>query len=219
MAVAHGWRLASAGIVWMCAIQFFIAQIVVQSRWTTPYSLATNYISDLGNTTCGVYAGSGAFVCSPWYVVMNVSFALQGVIIALGTVLARPALDHGRTSAWIGMLLGITALGMVGVGAFPEDVNHGAHVISAATQFITGNTAMIVFGCAARHRTRWGLFSRISILLGALGLAATGLFPQGYGLGLGVGGMERIAAYTLPVWLIGAGALLIRQSGGASSPN
>jgi len=53
-------------IVWIAAIQFFIAQIVVQSAWTTPFSLTANYISDLGNTTCAPYpAGSTMYVCCP----------------------------------------------------------------------------------------------------------------------------------------------------------
>lgn len=211
IAFVHEQRLRIAGVVWMCAVQFFVAQAVAQSRWTTPFSLATNYISDLGNTTCGVYTGTGAFVCSPWHAVMNVSFVLQGVIIALGTVLARPAFAHGCTSNWVSVLLGITALCMVGVGLFPEDVNYRMHVISAGTQFITGNTAMLVFGIAARHGRHWRLFSSFSICFGVLGLAATGLFAQGYGLGLGVGGMERVAAYTLPLWLIAAGALMAKQ--------
>jgi hypothetical membrane protein len=208
VAFVHERRLRIAGGVWMSAVQFFVAQAVAQSRWTTPFSLATNFISDLGNTSCAVYAGSNAFVCSPWHTVMNASFALQGIIIAVGTVLARPAFAHRRACNWVGVLLGITALSMVGVGLFPEDVNHGAHVISAGTQFITGNTAILVFGIAARHGTQWRMFSSFSICFGALGLAATGLFAQGYGLGLGVGGMERIAAYTLPIWLITAGALM-----------
>ena len=62
-------------IVWMLAIQFFIAQIIVQSAWTTPFSLTANYISDLGNTTCGPYpVGSSMYVCSPWHAGMNASF-------------------------------------------------------------------------------------------------------------------------------------------------
>src|SRR4029450_761647 len=72
-------------IVWILAIQFFIAQIFVQSAWTTPFSLTANFISDLGNTTCGPYpAGSGNYVCSPWHAGMNTSFIVFGVIILLG---------------------------------------------------------------------------------------------------------------------------------------
>ena len=68
----HRRQLATAGIVWMSAAQFFVAQAVTQSRWTTPFSLATNYISDLGNTECAPYPrGSDNFVCSPWHAAMN----------------------------------------------------------------------------------------------------------------------------------------------------
>jgi hypothetical protein len=104
-------------------------------------------------------------------------------------------------------------------GAFPEDVNYGAHVLSAGAQFIAGNTAMVVFGSATHNAARWGVFSWVSVCLGVVGLVATGAFAQGYGLGLGVGGLERVAAYTLPVWLIAAGVLLVRQSVTAAPPN
>ncbi len=65
----------TAGIIWICAAQFFVAQVIVQSRWTTSFSWATNYISDLGNTKCGFYpAVTDSYVCSPWHTLMNLSF-------------------------------------------------------------------------------------------------------------------------------------------------
>ncbi len=205
-------RVTAAGAVWVCAAQFFLAQIIVQSRWTTPFSLATNYISDLGNTACGLYpAVTGKYVCSPWHTLMNVSFVLQGVIILAGAVLARPAFAGLRRVGPVFPLLVVTALGMVGVGMFPEDVNNGAHVMSAATQFVTGNGAMIAFGLAGRRVKRWRAFAAFSITFGVTGLLATALFAQGYGLGLGVAGLERVAAYTLPVWLMTAGAMMVRH--------
>src|SRR6266542_5921607 len=76
-------------IVWMLAIQFFIAQIIVQAVWTTPFSLTTNYISDLGNTACGPYPAGPRimYVCSPWHAGMNASFIVQGLIILVGAAL------------------------------------------------------------------------------------------------------------------------------------
>jgi hypothetical membrane protein len=211
----RGNRLTGAGVVLIGAAQFFVAQVIVQWRWTTPFSLATNFISDLGNTTCGLYpAVGGAYVCSPWHALMNVSFVLQGVIILAGAALGRAAVE-GLRGGWVVLaLLVVTALGIAGVGVFPEDVNNGAHVISAGTQFVTGNAAMIVFGAGARRAGRWRAFGAVSIALGVAGLLATGLFVQGYGLGLGVAGMERVAAYTLPVWLIASGALLVKLNSG-----
>ena len=208
-------RVTAAGAVWVCAAQFFFAQVIAQSRWTTPFSLATNYISDLGNTTCGLYPTvGGKYVCSPWHTLMNVSFVLQGVIILAGAVLARPPFAGMRRAGPVFALLVVTALGMVGVGLFPGDVNNGAHVMSAGTQFITGNGAMVVFGTAANRVRRWRAFAAFSITLGVTGLLATLLFAQGYGLGLGVAGLERVAAYTLPVWLMTAGVLMVRHQVG-----
>ena len=83
-------------VVWICAVQFFVMQAVVQSAWTSPFSLIHNFISDLGNTVCGPYpAGSGRFVCSPWHAAMNASFALQGVLIAAGVLLVLAAFPPG----------------------------------------------------------------------------------------------------------------------------
>src|SRR5919199_3844402 len=161
-------RVTAAGTIWVCAAQFFLAQVIAQARWTTPFSLATNYISDLGNTTCGLYpAVTGQYVCSPWHTLMNVSFVLQGVIILAGAVLARPAVEGPRRAVLVFPLLVVTALGLVGVGLFPEDVHNGAHVLSAGTQFITGNAAMIVFGVAGQRVGRWRAFAALSITFGS----------------------------------------------------
>ena len=69
---------------------------------------------------------------------------------------------------------------------------------------------MLVLGLATRQRDAWRPHALFSMCLGIAGLAATALFVEGYGLGLGVGGMERVAAYTVPVWLITSGELLVR---------
>src|SRR5688500_12164461 len=92
-------------IVWLLAIQFFIAQIIVQSAWTTPFSLAANYISDLGNTTCGPYpVDSTMYVCSPWHAAMNASFFALGVIILVGAALVYRAFPAGHVRT-IGLVL------------------------------------------------------------------------------------------------------------------
>src|SRR3954468_21014564 len=85
-------------LIWILAIQFFIAQAIVQAAWTTPFSLTANYISDLGNTTCGPYpVESNMYVCSPWHAGINASFIAQGVIILAGIALISGAFPAGRT--------------------------------------------------------------------------------------------------------------------------
>src|ERR1035438_2403583 len=44
---------------WALSIAFFVNQAIVQAASARPYSLATNYISDLGNTACGSYSAGG----------------------------------------------------------------------------------------------------------------------------------------------------------------
>ena len=213
-------RIRAAGVVWMCAVQFFVTQIVVQSVWTSPFSLATNFISDLGNTTCGNYPDvGGTYVCSPWHALMNVSFSLQGVIILVGAILARSVFRRERSRSLVFVLFILTGLGMIAVGLFPEDVNNNGHVIGAGVQFVTGNTALAVIGMTGRRvNLKRGWFVA-STVLGLTGLAATLLFVSGYGLGLGIGGMERVAAYTFPIWLIAAGILFITKVSREAKPS
>ncbi|PZG06611.1 hypothetical protein [Nonomuraea aridisoli] len=53
----------------------------------------------------------------------------------------------------------------------------------------------------------WSLFT------GAVGVAATALFLSGQFLGLGLGGMERLAVYTIVVWaaVLGVATVVSRQ--------
>ena len=198
-------------LVWILAIQFFIAQIIVQSAWTTPFSLTSNFISDLGNTTCAPYPiGSANYVCSPWHALMNASFIALGVIILAGALLTWRAFPPTRTRTLGLALLALAGPGPILVGLFPENVNITPHTIGAAAQFVGGNLGIVVLGIAlaTSHRTPLAIFS---IILGIAGLLATVLFVSGNYLGLGIGGMERIAAYTVPLWLIVAGVSILRS--------
>jgi hypothetical membrane protein len=196
-------------VVWICAVQFFVLQAVVQLGWTTPFSLMQNFISDLGNTSCGPYPpGSGRYVCSPWHAWMNASFVLQGLIIAAGAVLVPQAFPRGiaRPAGVLCLVLG--GIGNVAVGVFPEDVNFTGHELGASAILILGNLGMIPLGISlARARRRF--LALYSIVSGVIGLLATGLFVSGHFLGIGVGGMERVAAYALPLWLISAGVSFV----------
>jgi len=149
-------RLGS--IIWILAVQFFIAQVVVQSAWTTPFSLKQNFISDLGNTTCAPYPpDSSSYVCSPWHAWMNASFVLLGLIILSGGGLLRSAFPPG----WFRMV-GLTILlfagaGIILVGLFPENDNIRLHRIGAAGHFVLGNLAMAMLGIALIVRNEHGV--------------------------------------------------------------
>lgn len=199
---AGGWAFASA-------VQFFVAQGVVQSAWTTPFSFATNYISDLGNTVCAPYpVGSPSYVCSPWHAGMNASFIVMGLSVLAGVLLLRRAFGAGWA---IGAGLALVALagpGYILVGVYPENVNHPPHYLGAALNFAGANLGLVVLGAAMLRGRR--AFGARTTAAGLVGFVATLLLVTEHWLGLGEGGMERVAAYPLPLWMIVVGMHTLR---------
>ena len=213
----RGVRLGA--IIWILAVQFFVAQVVVQLAWVTPFSLTQNFISDLGNTTCGPYPlDSNMYVCSPWHAWMNFSFVLLGLIILVGGALVRTAFPPGTFRAAGLTFLALAGIGIIAVGVFPEDVNIRYHRLGAAAHFVLGNLSMVALGISLRQSRRPAL-AVYSIVSGVVGLLATALFISDHYLGLGIGGMERLAAYPLPLWLIAAGISFARNVQARPSDN
>lgn len=201
-------KAALGALLWASSIQFFVTQVIVALGWDTPYRLTARYISDLGNTACAPYpVGSATFVCSPWHAGMNASFLVLGVTMAVGAVLLAGAFRAGWLRAAGVMLIVLAGAGVLVVGLFPENENIAAHTLGAGLNFVCGNLGMIALGLAGTGSPR---VDRISQAMGGLGLAGTILFVEGAFLGLGQGGMERVAAYPLTVWLTGAGLHFLR---------
>jgi hypothetical membrane protein len=196
-------RIRAGAVAWLLAMQFFLAQAIAQSAWRTPYSLTRNVISDLGRTSCGDAA------CSPLHGVMNGSFVIVGLTMALGAVLARGAFIAGWRRTFAVLLFIAAGLGVVMVGVYPENEQAGRHVAGAALNFVCGNAALVLFGLAADARIR--AFGACSILGGAAGLAAALLLALKVDFGLGPGALERICAYTIAIWQIAAGGWLLKR--------
>ena len=193
-------------LLWILAVQFFIAQVVAASAWKAPFNLSVRNISDLGNTAC---AADPSGICSPWHAVMNASFVLIGVTMAAGAFAARAAFLPGwRRGAAIGLFT-IAGVGVILVGFYPENEDSTRHVLGAAVNFLTGNLALMLFGLALPEPGRRGL-TWFSVVVGAIGLAASVLFGRGVDFGIGRGAMERVAAYPMAIWQITAGIVLMR---------
>lgn len=190
-------------MLWTACLQFFFAEQAVRLGWKLPYSFAENYVSDLGATACS------ALVCSPWHVLMNCSFVLQGLLITGGVVLTW---WQWNRLARTGMcLLIICGLGVVVVGLVPEDVNGGLHRIGAALHFLGGGLGMIAVGFSLR---RW--FGWISVATGIAVVAATVALTKAGGVWaeeVGTGTLERVAAYGIAGWMVAVGSYLYRRIG------
>lgn len=199
-------------LAWIVTLQFFVVQGVVQAAWTTPFSLAHNMISDLARVTCGpLYRAPGIDVaCSPWHALMNASIILNGILIPAGAYLTRSALPAQRLMSIALLMIALTAPGHVAVGLFPSDTGPTMHLLGAGLILVLGNPGIVLAGLALWQRHR--ALAVASLILGLGGIAGTLLFLYESGAGIGLGGMERIAFYPLPLWcgVVGAAALRLK---------
>jgi hypothetical membrane protein len=197
-------------LCWAAAAPLFLAaNVVVGLAWDDPaFSWATNNISDLGNVTCGVWDTTRPrYVCSPMHNTMNVAFVLTAALLIAGLVLNWRMREPGRMIRWGWwlMLFGSAGLGLA--GAFPADSDENLHLLGAVLVFGCGNAGLLAAGCA-REGTLPARLRPATLTLGVLGVAGSILFIAQQEVGLGVGGMERVAVFPLPVWACYVGCFL-----------
>jgi hypothetical membrane protein len=129
----------------------------VAARWAPPYSVSRNTISDLGNTACRAYGGR--LVCSPLHGVMNASFITLGVTMMVGSVLILRQLGRSRGAAVGLAAMTISGLGVIMVGAFPENSVPAWHGIGAGVTFVVGPLGILLLGRSLSLRAPMGLSS------------------------------------------------------------
>lgn len=192
-------------IFWLLAVQYFVVQVLVASAWPKAYDLKSNLISDLGAVaTCGEF--DGRFVCSPLADLMNLSFMVFGVTITAGAVLIYREFKRTKLSKTAFVLMAISGLGTVMVGAFPEDTMPVLHQIGAVLALLLGNVAIVLLAASLRGiRAAFRIYTYAS---GGLSIIAFVLFISGIHFGLGDGGMERVISYPFTVWMMLFGAYM-----------
>jgi hypothetical membrane protein len=202
-------------VLWIVnTIQYGAAQLVVAAAWHTHYSWTGNYISDLGNTQCGPFAvhGTPTYVCSPLHAVMNGSFVLSGVLTLVGTILLWRSWPPSRRTTVALVLWLVAGVLKVVVGLAPENTISGLHLLGAANLPLL--SVAIVLLSSAIHRTRRGL-AIFGLVVGSVGLAGAILSTaaqtagSALDLGLGNGGMERLAGYPGNAWMTVVGLAVV----------
>ncbi len=214
---AHRGKIVVGGVAWILStVVFFIAQFVAAAAWHhPPYSWSGNYISDLGNTKCGLFAvphGTKALVCSPRHTEMNVGFIVNGALFLLGAVLLRfawPPVSHSRVAV---VLFVIAGVGKIVVGLVPENTRIGLHLLGALNIPIV--CVAVIFLSLALRPVSPGL-AAVGLVLAVIGLVGTVLSSAGqFGsdslyLGFGVGGMERVSDYPMSLWTLLMGCVVV----------
>jgi hypothetical membrane protein len=141
------------------------------------------------------------------HVLMNVSFAVQGLLILGGLVLLRPALT-GRGAQVATAMLAVAAVGVVIVGLFPLGDDDTWHRFGAALYLLGSGVGLVGLAYAVRPRSE--VLGTVLALLGLVATAATVFYLAAVTDFLGEGGTERAAVYPLPIGLALAAAALLR---------
>lgn len=191
-------------ISYVSTLQYFVIQFLVSLRWSPPYGLRRNTISDLGNTACGKF--NGRRICSPLHSLMNVSFVLLGVAMITGSALIYCSCKSTRGRAFGFSSMAIGGIGAVMVGVFPENSISALHGIGAALPFLVGNIGVLVLGFTLEMPVAMRLYTWLT---GAVALLSLIFYASGHFLGLGEGGIERMVAYPQTLWLIVLGTYLL----------
>jgi hypothetical membrane protein len=199
-------QVVFGGFCWLLTLTFFVGQIIAQSQMSTPYSLATNEISDLGVTTCGPVTvfTYHAIVCSPLHTVMNGTFIVTGLLFLLGIIGTCRAWPRRRLTIWGLAFLALAGTGEILAGLAPENVNPGLHVFSALLGIPGASIGLLLLGTAVWRGQRWvGIFS---LLCGTVGLFGFFIAPS---TGLAIGVAERLASSPTVVWMMALGGFLL----------
>ncbi|MEV8309986.1 DUF998 domain-containing protein [Streptomyces flavidovirens] len=150
---------------------------------------------------------------------MNTSFVLHGVLLLVGTLLTGAGWGRGRISVITRFLFVVNAGGWVLVGLVPADIDEDLHVLGALLVMGLGNIGLVCAGFAARD-SLFGRLRSFSLSIAAAAVAATWMFFGRQDPGIGLGGLERIAAFAAGAWtlVMGLALLNVHRSDNAGTP-
>ena len=176
---------SKAGALLFVGVAQFGILIIMAEAVSPTYSVADNYISDLGK----IFPNSA--------VIFNPSIFFLGITILASAFFLNKAFRWKPGT----VLYVIAGVGPVGVGLFPEGSPFGLHSIFSLVTFVfIGLTAIAMAKFERRP------LSFFSIALGVLTLSALALYVPGGGvtygstLGIGPGGLERLIVYPVLMW-------------------
>ena len=190
------WTMTSTDTVYAGALLFSGSTILILAMMIAEaiypgYSIAQNYISDLG-------VGSTAPIFNTAIILYGAGVIAAVYLLHRDCTIPSPAL----------IVLGLSGAGAAGVWFFPETFP-APHYVASATAFLGGGVAVLLIARSLR-----GPFRYLSALLGCLALIALMFFALDQHAGIGPGGMERLVAYPLILCSAGFGCWLMAQAEG-----
>ncbi len=169
------------------SIQFLVA-ITIAEMLNPGYDVLRRPVSDLG---------VGNFP-----IIFTMSIILYGIAGIIASFFIYKLVRDSHFS----LALVIASFGTCFIGIFNESFGP-LHIFSSGISLTFGAIATLIF---SRHLSR--PFSYYSVFTGLLSLAGLLLYVTGVYLGIGNGGMERIAIYPLIIWAGVVGSLMLAKS-------
>lgn len=142
---------------------------------------------------------------------MNASFVLTALLLIVGFVLTWRLLCRGAAARVAVWLLLLASVGYALAGAYPADVDENLHFLAALLILVVGNVGLPLAAFAPAG-TVLGRIRPLTLVAGLVALGGSVLFLTQQSLGIGVGAMERVAAFPFPVWASFLGVFLLVTS-------
>ncbi|WP_186764253.1 DUF998 domain-containing protein [Arthrobacter yangruifuii] len=217
-------RLRLGAALWTLCLLTFPTQVIAAAQWPNPYSWSSNFISDLGVTSCRIFdAGTRVerYICSPGHLLANGSTIANGALMAVGAILLWSVWPRQRTGKTAMFFLAAGGLLVMLVGFLAWDIHPGAHDAVALAQALMQwiGMAFLAFALKGSTAARWA--SALTMASLALSIAGFVLFIDaisgGPSISLGLGVTERLAFDTLTIWGAVLGVILLMTTLGHRS--
>ncbi|MCF2571233.1 DUF998 domain-containing protein [Brevibacterium sp. UCMA 11754] len=214
---------ATAAICWILAgVVYLLAEALAASAFPD-YSYAMNYISDLGVPDVEMLGDRA--INSPLHVFMNIAFLVHGFLFVTASIYtargSRLPLRLPIIALGIAHALGMVLIAVVNGGAHNNSLGLGGiHLLGAFLAFVGGHLTAICIGLSLLKRRNHlvrgssliGVFSLVIGLVGVLGIVMLQVDVRVIpGIILADGTWERIGMYSIVVWEMIIGIVLIRD--------
>lgn len=141
-------------ICWLSLFLYFPIESVVIRHTAAPYDALRQPMSDLGVTTCGsgTYPLAPYVICSPSHLLMNWTFTLTGVAIAVGAILLHEFWPPGRRARTATALLVVYGLSYSISGIVPADLGFIWHTLGSLPGMVVQIPALLLIGLTVRGK-------------------------------------------------------------------
>ncbi|MFB0504288.1 MAG: DUF998 domain-containing protein [Candidatus Bathyarchaeia archaeon] len=210
-------RLQLAGtLILVAGIQFVLGAHIAESTYPG-YSVNQNYLSDLGATVRFTESGVSTIIQQPASLIFTIIVFAVGALATTSAYLIFRATKAKR----LVIFMGLFGIAMLGIAVFSEvfTLVHGVFSLIAFFSFALAaifsfrfhkrpmNYVSVILGVIALTAIFLLELSSLDQILPELGLPAPS-FPS-FNTPIGIGGMERMIAYPMMLWLVMFGASLI----------